>query len=484
MKQLTQLFLFSILAIIIGTATVSADSFGFYFGSDGFGVNLNIGDYDYYDRHSPGFYDSGSIDFHAALNPYGRWMYDIELGGDIWVPNVRVGWRPYSMGCWSYTQYGWTWVAYEPWGWIPHHYGNWIYHRLYGWSWVPGYVWAPARVTWGSFNGHYGWAPLPPRHCSAYYRRYGSYHRHEHHHHWYHHTNATRNPFMVRQEHGYYASDNDFYYRSIPNTAWVMVDQHDFTAGNIAEVAINTNRLPDILSRSRFEVLHKAPEKQMVERFTGKRINRIRVDETVKTVNGNKVKLVRPADILESQRKHVSKIQKQFKPQTINTRNNPRTVTRPKQTDHPINRSGTRHTINRPSNHNTINRPSNHKSINRPSNHNSVRKPARNQSLNQPGSSGNRITRSGSNQQLNRPTNHGVKRPAPKPQIQRPARNQQINKPAATKKVNKPKPEKKQPVAGKKKVSKKAFNKRKTVATPRNTPVENKVKKQGLKRLK
>jgi hypothetical protein len=106
-------------------------------------VNISIG----------GFYDE--------LEPYGRWV-DCRYG-DCWVPaRVSRGWQPYSNGEWVYTEYGWTWVSYDPWGDNPYHYGTWVYTSRYGWAWIPGTVWAPAWVTWTYSNNYVGWAPLPP----------------------------------------------------------------------------------------------------------------------------------------------------------------------------------------------------------------------------------------------------------------------------------------------------------------------------------
>jgi len=181
MKTTSVLIIASLMAVALFFAAPAtrADSFGFYFRSNGFGIGLDFGNYDYYDRYSPGFYDESEVDFYVALEPYGNWVYLGDFGGYVWTPNVSVSWRPYTHGSWSYTSYGWNWVAYEPWGWIPHHYGRWFFHPDYNWIWIPGYEWGPAHVTWAYTNGHYAWAPLPPRHC-RYYETH--YHYHSHHH--------------------------------------------------------------------------------------------------------------------------------------------------------------------------------------------------------------------------------------------------------------------------------------------------------------
>lgn len=100
--------------------------------------------------------------FQGALAPYGTWV-TVGRYGNCWRPSrVGRGWLPYSNGRWLYTDYGWTWVSYDPWGDIACHYGTWDYDPAYGWVWVPGYVWGPAWVTWCSTDDFIGWAPLSP----------------------------------------------------------------------------------------------------------------------------------------------------------------------------------------------------------------------------------------------------------------------------------------------------------------------------------
>jgi hypothetical protein len=98
--------------------------------------------------------------FHEQLSPYGRWV-ERDGYGEVWVPSVAAGWRPYTTGHWVYTDQGWAWVADESWGWAPFHYGRWFYADG-GWGWVPGTVWAPAWVAWRHGGGYVGWAALPP----------------------------------------------------------------------------------------------------------------------------------------------------------------------------------------------------------------------------------------------------------------------------------------------------------------------------------
>ena len=117
--------------------------------------------------HSPSYavtQISASIDFYDELSPYGSWEH-VSRYGDCWVPLDRpVGWRPYTVGYWVDTDYGWMWISEDPWGGIPYHYGRWAYDRYYGWVWVPDdeEIWAPAWVAWRYGDDYVGWAPLPP----------------------------------------------------------------------------------------------------------------------------------------------------------------------------------------------------------------------------------------------------------------------------------------------------------------------------------
>ena len=49
-----------------------------------------------------------------ALTPYGSW-YSTPDYGFVWSPwNVGSDWEPYTNGRWVWSDYGWTWVSYEP----------------------------------------------------------------------------------------------------------------------------------------------------------------------------------------------------------------------------------------------------------------------------------------------------------------------------------------------------------------------------------
>jgi uncharacterized protein DUF6600/FecR-like protein len=89
----------------------------------------------------------------------GAWQYDVSYGY-VWYPRVRVDWRPYYHGRWSYYgPWGWTWIAYDRWGWPTHHYGRWGF-RTGAWFWIPSRRWAPAYVYWAGASDYVGWCPL------------------------------------------------------------------------------------------------------------------------------------------------------------------------------------------------------------------------------------------------------------------------------------------------------------------------------------
>lgn len=100
--------------------------------------------------------------FYSSLEPHGEWIL-VDRGVYAWRPfDTFAGWRPYTVGRWAWTSYGWYWVSDEPWGWATYHYGRWYYDDFYGWLWMPGYEWAPAWVEWRYGGPYVGWAPLGP----------------------------------------------------------------------------------------------------------------------------------------------------------------------------------------------------------------------------------------------------------------------------------------------------------------------------------
>lgn len=115
--------------------------------------------------------------FYSSLGPHGEWI-SVDAGLYAWRPvNVAVGWRPYQIGRWVWSDDGWYWDTDEPWGWATYHYGRWYCDDYYGWLWIPGYDWAPAWVEWRYGGDYIGWAPLGP--YAVYNARFGvHYSRH------------------------------------------------------------------------------------------------------------------------------------------------------------------------------------------------------------------------------------------------------------------------------------------------------------------
>jgi hypothetical protein len=100
--------------------------------------------------------------FYEELDRHGQWREHPRYG-EVWLPDVEPGWRPYSIGRWVLTdEHGWYWESDEPFGWIVYHYGRWHLDDSGRWAWVPGTEWGPAWVAWRHGDEDIGWAPLPP----------------------------------------------------------------------------------------------------------------------------------------------------------------------------------------------------------------------------------------------------------------------------------------------------------------------------------
>jgi hypothetical protein len=137
-----------LLSTIAAIAILAAGCAGTYEGGSG----------EPYDASSNG--DVGY--FYDDLAPYGMWV-TVDPYGWVWCPlDTPFGWRPYTVGYWAYTDWGWMWMSDDPWGWTPYRYGRWTFDAYYGWIWIPGDVWAPSWVAWRYGGGWVGWAPLPP----------------------------------------------------------------------------------------------------------------------------------------------------------------------------------------------------------------------------------------------------------------------------------------------------------------------------------
>jgi hypothetical protein len=136
-------------------------------------------------------YVSADVVGYEDLDDHGSWRRTPDYG-NVWFPRTSVpGWAPYHYGHWDYIEpWGYTWVDDEPWGFAPFHYGRWVsYEGSWGWVPVPPRaegavyvrpVYAPALVAWvggphfamgvgvGEGGGYapgesVGWFPLGPR---------------------------------------------------------------------------------------------------------------------------------------------------------------------------------------------------------------------------------------------------------------------------------------------------------------------------------
>jgi len=209
-------------------------------------------DYDGYDDNNNNYYDNGSsgvsIDvFVDQLSPYGRWVTSPSYG-QVWICN-EAGFTPYySNGHWVYTNVGWTWVSNYKWGWAPFHYGRWAYDPFYGWMWVPGYEWGPAWVGWRTGGDYYGWAPLAPGINISLGFSWGNY------------MPADRWCFVPRR----YVTDPHFNH-------YVVDRGRNLTIINNTTIIKNTN----VYRNTKYIA---GPSRTEVERFTGNRINTVRIN--------------------------------------------------------------------------------------------------------------------------------------------------------------------------------------------------------------
>jgi hypothetical protein len=108
------------------------------------------------------YYDEPVEDYpFGELSSYGTWI-KVQPFGLVWQPWVVRDWQPYLYGYWQLTEWGWTWISYEPFGWAVYHYGYWHYDASWGWVWLPGDEWSPARVQWVWADDYVSWTPYPP----------------------------------------------------------------------------------------------------------------------------------------------------------------------------------------------------------------------------------------------------------------------------------------------------------------------------------
>jgi len=213
--------------------------------------------------------------FYSSLAPYGEWI-DCNLGY-VWRPtHTSAGWRPYQMGRWIWTSYGWYWTSYEPFGWATFHYGRWHYDDYYGWIWIPDDTWGPSWVEWRYDDEYIGWAPLPPR--------------------------AVLDVNIgIRFTHGW----------ASPHYYWNFVPYHRFTAERVVEYIQPADRNPRIFGNTRGvvnirstndRIMNPGVDVRVIERRGNVRVNRVEVversrgegDRLLRDGNNERLEVYRP----------------------------------------------------------------------------------------------------------------------------------------------------------------------------------------------
>jgi Family of unknown function (DUF6600) len=162
------------------------------------------------------------------LDNYGDWQNYSDYG-NVWVPQVPYGWRPYNDGRWLYSGNSWFWVGNEPWGWAPYRYGRWGWGYDIGWYWLPGSVFGPAWVSWYDYGNYIGWSPLDywnnPIYCNNYYN--GHYYNGNY-------------PNAVQKQKTLGSADS-----------WTFVKKADLRASNAKRVSITSDKTKTIPIESR-----------------------------------------------------------------------------------------------------------------------------------------------------------------------------------------------------------------------------------------
>ena len=206
--------------------------------------------------------------FYDELSPYGDWISYPEHGY-VWRPDNRYSdFHPYrSEGHWAWSEdYGWMWVSDYEWGWAPFHYGRWVYDSYEGWLWVPDYEWAPAWVVWRGGGDYYGWAPMSPGiNINLYFG----------------------NRYNVPYNYWCFAPRR---YINSPHLSNYYIDRGRNTT------IINQTTIINNYSRNRDYVI--GPSRNEVERYTGSRINSVRIRESQRAgrtiARNNEVSIYKP----------------------------------------------------------------------------------------------------------------------------------------------------------------------------------------------
>ncbi len=274
------------------------DWFGLHLGSDGFGLSLGFGNWAVYGNswHDPHW----QVDYHSSLNGYGEWIQVNSLG-QVWRPYVAGDWRPFNHGRWVYSSYGWTWVSYEPWGYFPHHYGSWALTN-FGWVWSPGYSYHPGNVVWVDSGGYVGWYASPPRGWSHAHRSYHHGKRH-----------IWNNGYRHGHHDGYRHGHHDGYRRGYDNGYWdgwrdaryaTFVARGHLNSDNCAHHALSVDRVSRTVTRTSVRPMQAAPSRSDVGRWSGRRVEEIRMEQRSVRTADRQMTIARPRGIERSIERH------------------------------------------------------------------------------------------------------------------------------------------------------------------------------------
>jgi hypothetical protein len=198
-----------------------------------------------------------SFDFaYSNLSNHGTWLVSAQYG-HVWQPSVyNQDWNPYYDGHWVYTDMGWTWVSDYDWGAIPYHYGTWIADPRVGWVWIPGSVWAPSWVVFRTGPDYIGWAPVPPGFSVGMTIELGG------------------------------------------PSSFVFVSSRDFLAPRVRTQVVPRDRVSVILSNTTVVnhivvennvVINRGPDVTVVERATGRKLQRERIESVPRVAPFEKV---------------------------------------------------------------------------------------------------------------------------------------------------------------------------------------------------
>jgi hypothetical protein len=319
-----KLMLGLLLMLMVGFSTAQA-GVSFSIGTGDF--YLSVGDYDYlpYTYNYNAYNSVPRVSFYNMMSDYGQWV-SVSPFGQVWRPYAESGWRPYVHGHWDYTQYGPTWVGYEPWAWAGYHYGNWIWSQQFGWVWIPGYEWHPGRVAWAQGYNSIGWMPLPPANYD-YSRGHLGYQGGQYNQFTYNDPNFDygndyygsnqdygNNQGGYNQDYGYnqgYGNDSYSYggpyydsryrgmyynqgFQSLAPNLWVFVNTSNFNNDNYADSYLDQDYTRNLFDRRLIRISSRPLQRIQLERIVRQRVREVPVEVRQIQTDKQLVKVVIP----------------------------------------------------------------------------------------------------------------------------------------------------------------------------------------------